>query len=257
MTFNSGGRELPAEIVGPRSRDRPRRAQGPGRARSSRPRSASRATWSWATRSSPSAARSGLAGTVTTGIVSALNRSPAVPGEGGARTFLANAIQTDAAINPGNSGGALVNAKGEVVGINSAIATLGGSGGESGSIGIGFAIPIDEARDIAEEIIRTGRVTHPAIGVEAATVTGDERREGARISAVSPGGGAERAGLQSGDVIVEVEGTEVTSVDELILAIRQHEVGEQVEITYLRDGGPADRDGHSPGQAAAVSPPRG
>ncbi len=174
----------------------------------------------------------GLEGTVTTGIVSALNRQPRVPSESGGSTFLANAIQTDAAINPGNSGGALVNMRGEVVGINSAIATSGGSG----SIGIGFSIPIDEARSIAEEIIRTGRVTHPAIGVEAATVSGSERREGARISAVAPGSSAERAGLQSGDVIVEVEGAEVTSVDELILAIRDHEVGERVDITYLRDG---------------------
>ncbi len=178
----------------------------------------------------------GLEGTVTTGIVSALNRSPAVPGENGGRTFLANAIQTDAAINPGNSGGALVDSKGEVIGINSAIATLGGSGGESGSIGIGFAIPIDEARSIAEEIIQTGRVTHPAIGVEAATVTDGSSRVGARISAVAPGSSAERAGLRSGDVLVAVEGTPVTSVDELIVAIREHKVGEKIKITYLRDG---------------------
>ncbi len=118
----------------------------------------------------------GLSGTVTTGIVSALNRTVDVPGEAGARNPLFNAIQTDAAINPGNSGGALVNARGEVVGINSAIATLGGGGpfggGEQGgSIGVGFAIPIDEAKSVAEEIIRTGKATHPSIGVSATTVS--------------------------------------------------------------------------------------
>ena len=148
----------------------------------------------------------GLAGTVTTGIVSALNRNPSVPGQNGGRTFLANAIQTDAAINPGNSGGALVDLKGQVVGINSAIATLGGSGAEGGSIGIGFAIPIDEARSIAEEIIRTGRVSHPSIGVTASTVTGGGGRGGARVQAVQPGSAAEQAGLQPGDVVTRVGG---------------------------------------------------
>ncbi len=174
----------------------------------------------------------GLAGSVTTGIVSALNRTPQVPAETGGATVLSNAIQTDAAINPGNSGGALVDSRGEVVGINSAIATLGGSGGASGSIGIGFAIPIDEARSIAEEIIRTGKVTHPAIGVTAATVAG----QGARISEVAPGSSAERAGLRGGDLITKVGDDPVTSVDELILAIRGHDVGDEVEITYTRDG---------------------
>jgi putative serine protease PepD len=177
----------------------------------------------------------GLAGTVTTGIVSALNRTVNV-GE----FPLFNAIQTDAAINPGNSGGALVNARGEVIGINSAIATLGGGGlfgGEQsgGSIGVGFAIPIDEARSVAEEIIRTGRATHPSIGISATTVGGQDR-EGALIRELTPGGGAGRAGLQPGDLIVEVDGEEVTSVDELILAIRQNKVGDTVSVTYVRDG---------------------
>ncbi|MCW2666237.1 MAG: peptidase and chymotrypsin/Hap, partial [Frankiales bacterium] len=179
----------------------------------------------------------GLAGTVTTGIVSALNRTVRVPGDGGQAIPLYNAIQTDAAINPGNSGGALVNAKGEVVGINSAIATLGGGPtSEGGSIGVGFAIPVDEARSVAEELIRTGRATHPAIGVEAATVAGENGRDGARISTVLPGSSAAKAGLQSGDLVVQLEDSKVTSVDELILAIREHKVGDTVEITYLRDG---------------------
>ena len=180
----------------------------------------------------------GLAGTVTTGIVSALNRTPQVPSETGGRQFLLNAIQTDAAINPGNSGGALVDAKGQVVGINSAIATLGGSGfgGDSGgSIGIGFAIPIDEARSVAEELIRTGKATHPAIGVQALTSTSDNGgRPGALIRALVAGGPAAAAGLQPGDIITAVDDDEVRSVDELIIAIREHKVGESVTLTYYR-----------------------
>ena len=182
----------------------------------------------------------GLSGTVTTGIVSALNRTVDVPSADGSRNPLFNAIQTDAAINPGNSGGALVNARGEVIGINSAIATLGGGGpfgGEQpgGSIGVGFAIPIDEARSVAEEIIRTGRATHPSIGVSATTVSGEDR-DGALVRELTAGGGAGRAGLEPGDLIVAVDGEEISSVDELILAIRSNKVGDTVELTYLRDG---------------------
>jgi putative serine protease PepD len=179
----------------------------------------------------------GLAGTVTTGIVSALNRTVNVPGENGGRTPLFNAIQTDAAINPGNSGGALVDAKGQVIGINSAIATLGGGGGfggstQTGSIGVGFAIPIDEARSVAEELIRTGSATHPAIGVQALTSTGG--RTGAVVRSVVANGSAQKAGLQAGDIITAVDGTQVHSVDELIIAIRAHKVGDEVTLTYYR-----------------------
>jgi putative serine protease PepD len=181
----------------------------------------------------------GLAGTVTTGIISALNRTVNVPGENGAATPLFNAIQTDAAINPGNSGGALVDAKGQLIGINSAIATLGGGGfgssSQGGSIGVGFAIPIDEARSVAEELIRTGTATHPAIGVKALTST-STAQTGAVVQAVIPGAPAERAGIQAGDIIVAVDGTDVHSVDELIIAIREHKVGQTVTLTYLRDG---------------------
>ena len=181
----------------------------------------------------------GLSGTVTTGIVSALNRTVDVPSSDGARNPLFNAIQTDAAINPGNSGGALVNADGEVIGINSAIATLGGGGlgGEpsSGSIGVGFSIPIDEARSVAEEIIRTGRATHPSIGVSATTIS-DEEQEGALVRELTPGGGAAESGLQEGDLIVQVDDQQVASVDELILAVRSNTVGETITVTYLRDG---------------------
>ncbi len=181
----------------------------------------------------------GLSGTVTTGIVSALNRTVNTPSKDGTSNPLFNAIQTDAAINPGNSGGALVNARGEVIGINSAIATLGGGGlfgGEQsgGSIGVGFAIPIDEARSVAEEIIRTGKATHPSIGISATTVATD--RKGALVRGLTPGGSASAAGLQVNDLIVRLDDTEVTSVDELILATRANKVGDTVTITYMRDG---------------------
>jgi putative serine protease PepD len=180
----------------------------------------------------------GLAGTVTTGIISALNRTVNVPGENGGRAPLFNAIQTDAAINPGNSGGALVDAKGQVIGINSAIATLGSggfSGDQSGSIGVGFAIPIDEARSVAEELIRTGTATHPAIGVRALTST-VKGQSGALVQEVLPGAPAADAGLRAGDLITAVDGTTVHSVDELIIAIREHKVGQTVTLTYYRNG---------------------
>ena len=129
--------------------------------------------------------------------------------------------------------------QGAVIGINSAIATLGssGNGDQSGSIGVGFAIPVDEARSVAEEIIRTGKATHPAVGVEAGNeVADDGTKEGARVTRVVTGGPADAAGLQVGDVIDKVGGTAVGSVDELILALRQSRVGDRVTVTYLRAG---------------------
>jgi len=182
----------------------------------------------------------GLAGTVTTGIISALNRTVNVPGEAGGSMPLFNAIQTDAAINPGNSGGPLVDAKGQVIGINSAIASLGGGpggGSGSGNIGVGFAIPIDEARSVAEELIRTGRATHPAIGVQAMTASVSANgRAGALVREVVAGGAARQAGLKPGDIITAVNDTKVSSVDELIVAIREHAVGDTVTLTFFRSG---------------------
>ena len=182
----------------------------------------------------------GLAGTVTSGIISALNRTVQVPSEdGSSRTPLFNAIQTDAAINPGNSGGALVDGAGRVIGINSAIATLGGASldSQSGSIGVGFAIPVDEARSIAEQLIRTGRATHPAIGVQAATVGADGNGpRGARLTGILSGGAAQKAGLRVGDVVTEVDGKAVSSVDELVVELRTFAVGDAVTVTYLRGG---------------------
>lgn len=182
----------------------------------------------------------GLAGSVTAGIVSALDRTVRVPAgsEGAPASPLFDAIQTDAAINPGNSGGPLVDMSGRVVGITSAIATLGsGAESQSGSIGVGFAIPIDAARSIAQQLIRTGKAAHPVIGVSAATVGEDGRGpRGAQVSALISGGPADRAGLEVGDVITAVEGRRVLGVDQLIVALRGYAVGEQVRITYVRGG---------------------
>lgn len=173
----------------------------------------------------------GLSGTVTSGIVSALNR-PVTAGDQSATSFI-NAIQTDAAINPGNSGGPLVNASGQVIGVNSAIASLGSSfGGQTGSIGLGFAIPINQAKRVAEELITTGKSTHPIIGVALSTnFTG----EGAQVQDVTANGPADKAGLKSGDVIVAFEGQPVADSTELIVRIRSRNVGDTVTLT-LSDG---------------------
>jgi S1-C subfamily serine protease len=177
----------------------------------------------------------GLAGTVTLGIVSSLNRPVPLQGEGTDTDAVIDAIQTDAAINPGNSGGALVDGSGAVVGINSAIATLSPSGGQTGSIGVGFAIPINEARDIAQQIIRTGSVKHATLAVNARSVTQlNGNRDGALIEAVQPGGAADLAGLQEKDVITRVDSTVITGSDKLIVTIRAHKIGDKVKITFVR-----------------------
>lgn len=183
----------------------------------------------------------GLAGTVTSGIISALNRTVRVPAEDGSSTStpLFNAIQTDAAINPGNSGGALIDLTGRVIGINSAIATLGATSTDtqSGSIGVGFAIPVDEARSIAEQLIKTGKATHPAIGVSASTVGADGHGpRGAKLNDVTAGGAAAQAGLRVGDTITRVGDRPVTSVDSLVVDLREYRVGDSVTVTYLRAG---------------------
>ncbi len=177
----------------------------------------------------------GLEGTVTAGIISALNRPVTAGGRGTDETSFINAIQTDAAINPGNSGGALVNAAGEVIGVNSAIATLGGGLGEqSGSIGLGFAIPINQAKRIADELISTGTSTKPIIGVRLdVQYTGD----GARVDSVTPGGPADEAGMQDGDIIVEFDGRPVADSTQLVVDIRSKSPGDQVDVTVQRGGG--------------------
>jgi putative serine protease PepD len=184
----------------------------------------------------------GLAGTVTSGIISAINRPVEAGGEQGIPNDVIDAIQTDAAINPGNSGGPLVNAQGAVIGVNSAIASLstdGISGQQSGSIGLGFAIPIDEAKRIAGQIITQGYSTHAIIGV---SLDQNFSGSGARVSAQGKGpavesnGPAAKAGIRSGDVIVAVNGQKVTTADELIVAVRRHAPGQRLTITYERGG---------------------
>ena len=179
----------------------------------------------------------GLSGTVTLGIISAKDRAVTAGGDDAESAFI-NALQTDAAINPGNSGGPLVNSTGAVIGINSAIASLGTSfSGQSGSIGLGFAIPINQARKTADQLIKTGKATYPVMGI---SVDMNYSGDGAMIAktgvAIVPGGAAAKAGLKSGDIITEIDGRAITSSDELIVAIRSHNVGEKIEVTYKRDG---------------------
>ncbi|QGK72038.1 PDZ domain-containing protein [Allosaccharopolyspora coralli] len=176
----------------------------------------------------------GLASTVTTGIVSSVNRPVRLAGEGTDTNAVIDAIQTDAAVNPGNSGGALVDGNGAVVGINSAIRTLG-SGGEGGSIGLGFAIPIDDVRRIAEELIQTGRASHADLGVNAKSVS-DGMADGAQVQNVRDGSPAQRAGLAEGDVITKVGERTVGSADELIVAVDSNPVGSRVPVTVVREG---------------------
>ncbi|CAN5480119.1 trypsin-like peptidase domain-containing protein [soil metagenome] len=178
----------------------------------------------------------GLEGTVTTGIVSALNRPVSTAGDSSNQNTVLDAIQTDAAINPGNSGGALVNMNGELVGINSAIATLGGdsAGSQSGSIGLGFAIPVDQAKRIADELISTGTATHASLGVQ---VSNDNTTHGAKIVEVTQGGAAAGAGLPSGVVVTKVDDRTIASADALVAAVRSRAPGDKVTLTYLDPSG--------------------
>jgi S1-C subfamily serine protease len=181
----------------------------------------------------------GLAGTVTTGIVSSLRRPVRLDAESANANPVIDAIQTDAAINPGNSGGALVDSTGAVVGINTAIRTLGGtdSSGQGGSIGLGFAIPIDDVRTIAQSLIQTGGFAHTDLGVNAKSVT-DGTSDGALILNVRQGGPAARAGVLEGDVVTRVDDRPVASADELTVAIREHRPGETVTLGVVRGGRP-------------------
>jgi putative serine protease PepD len=176
----------------------------------------------------------GLSSTVTAGIVSALNR-PVTTSDTGSDSSYINAVQTDAAINPGNSGGPLVDLTGRVVGVNSAIATTGSSGsGEAGNIGVGFAIPIDQVKVTADQILRTGEARYPVIG--ATVNTGDGSDTGARILKVSSDSPASKAGLHKGDVVTEIAGDKVADGVALIVAIRSHQPGETVRFTVRRGG---------------------
>jgi putative serine protease PepD len=178
----------------------------------------------------------GLEGTVTTGIISALNRPVAAGGDTRNQNTVLDAIQTDAAINPGNSGGALVNMNGELVGVNSAIATMGGDSpqAQSGSIGLGFAIPVDQAKRIADELIQNGTASHASLGVQ---VSNDTAADGAKIVEVNDGGAAAAAGLPSGVVVTKVDDRMINSADALVAAVRSKAPGEKVTLTYLDPSG--------------------
>lgn len=180
----------------------------------------------------------GLQGTVTTGIVSALDRPVSTGGDGNQDTVL-DAIQTDAAINPGNSGGALVNMNGELIGVNSAIASLGGGGGnstnaQSGSIGLGFAIPVDQAKRVADQLTSTGTATHASLGVQLAN---DTDAHGASIAQVVNGGPAAAAGVPDGAVVTKMDDHVIDSAEALVASVRSKAPGDKVALTYSDPSG--------------------
>ncbi|WP_084497390.1 S1C family serine protease [Nocardia amamiensis] len=186
----------------------------------------------------------GLAGTVTTGIVSAMNRPVVTSGNGEpgpAVSPVIDAIQTDAAINPGNSGGALVDGNGRLVGINTAIATLGPAdeiGGQTGSIGLGFAIPVDQARRVADELIKTGKATYAQIGITVSRQQDAEQQvSGAKVRDVTPDGPAARAGIPPGAVVTKLDDRPIDSGNALVAAVRSHQPGDKVKVTYTDDQG--------------------
>ncbi|TYL45174.1 PDZ domain-containing protein [Nocardioides sp. BGMRC 2183] len=174
----------------------------------------------------------GLSATVTSGIVSAKNR-PVTTGDTADDSSYINAVQTDAAINPGNSGGPLVDLRGQVVGVNSAIATNGGASGDAGNIGVGFAIPVEQVRITADQILRTGEAQYPVIGAKVQT-GGVSEGNGAILDSIVDGSPAQDAGLEKGDRITHVEGQLVTDGIALIVAIRTHQPGETIEFTLVR-----------------------
>ena len=185
----------------------------------------------------------GLSGTVTSGIISALDRSIQVPAENDTTALLVGAIQTDAAINPGNSGGSMVNCSGQLIGIPTAGATVPSPSGESsgGSIGLGFAIPVNLAMTIADEIISTGSVTHSYFGLGAAAIPPSAAAEagvpeGLFVQTVVPGGPAAMAGLRVGDVITKINGEPATSTVQLQEITLTKRPGDTVQLEYARDG---------------------
>ena len=170
---------------------------------------------------------------MTTGIVSALQRPVASGGAQSGQATVLDAIQTDAAINPGNSGGALVDMQGRVVGITSAIASLGQSqGGQSGSIGLGFAIPVDQAARIGNELVSQGFANRAVLGVGVS-----EGADGAVLGQITPGGPAATAGLTQGDVVTRLDDRVIPDADSLVAAIRSQQPGAQVTLTVTSPGG--------------------
>jgi putative serine protease PepD len=179
----------------------------------------------------------GLESTVTSGIVSAMDRPVSAGDVPGQESTIFPAIQTDAAINPGNSGGPLVNMDGEVIGINTAIRSTTNLTGEAGSIGLGFAIPVDDAEPIATQLVEGETPTHARMGVTVGTPQNDEGLPGgAVVRSVEPGTAAADVGLRRGDIITRVDDTIISSSDTLVAIVRTYRPGDEVEVTYLRDG---------------------
>ncbi len=186
----------------------------------------------------------GLESTVTSGIISALNRPVTASSGTTSTSTVFPAIQTDAAINPGNSGGPLVNMRGQVIGINSAIRGSSSASGESGSIGLGFAIPIDLARTIADQLVNGETPTHARIGISVADAVESDQitTVGARVEDVTDGSAGEQAGLENGDIITSVNDQRVTSANGLIALIRSYQPGDEVTLGYVRDSDTHETD---------------
>lgn len=175
----------------------------------------------------------GLSETVTSGIISAKDRPVRAGGENGSQASVLNALQTDAAINPGNSGGPLVDLDGRVVGVNSAIYSPGSGADQTGSVGLGFAIPIDQVRRTALELKNTGSATDATLGVQ---VTG-AGVPGALVGQVIPGGAAYQAGIRAGELITRLDARSIRDPDSLVAAVRSHAPGDRVTVTLVRPGG--------------------
>ncbi|WP_162940040.1 S1C family serine protease [Gryllotalpicola protaetiae] len=185
----------------------------------------------------------GLSSTVTSGIVSALDRNVPVPSDGGTTTVLQGALQTDASINPGNSGGALVDCRGRLIGVNTAIATVPNEAGQGGggSVGIGFAVPANLTALIATRIIRGEPLGHAYVGMQVAPVTTQSGQPvGLFVQAVSSDGPAEAAGLQVGDIITHVQGHRATDLSSISALVSTAQPGDRVSVTYVRDGSSHD-----------------
>jgi putative serine protease PepD len=178
----------------------------------------------------------GFDGTVTAGIISALHRPVSTASNSANQSATIDVIQTDAALNPGNSGGALVNANGQLIGVNSANASLGGAPGESGSVGLGFAIPVDEAKRIADELIATGNASHGFLGARLAD---DTNSNGARVVEVSNGGPAAAAGLAVGAVVTTVDDQPIGNADALTAVVQSTAPGATIAVGYLDPSGRA------------------
>jgi putative serine protease PepD len=190
----------------------------------------------------------GLSDTVTTGIVSAVDRpvttsaaESQTPLGSSGEAVVTNAIQTDAAVNPGNSGGALVDSRGRVIGITSSIASLGAVAGssQSGSIGLGFAIPINAAKDVADQLVKGGTAQHAWMGVslsEGTAAADGAQRQAAILQSVAADGPSAKAGLKTGDAVIAIDGEAVSGADSLVAQIRERKPGATVALTVVRDG---------------------